>query len=514
MIRIVFFLVAVALVALGVAWLADRPGDITIVWLGRQIETSVLVGFAALALFSALLMALWSLLRLVFGAPRRLAHYRRTRRHARGLAAISHGLIAIGAGDARAALKHAGQARQLAAHEPLTLLLAAQAAQLTGNQAAAEEAFGAMAARHDTKLLGLHGLFIEAQRRGDGGSARNLAEEAMRASPSVDWAARAALEYRGLAGDWTGALTALDAMVKNGLADKDSYRRQRAVLLTARARELLNSDRDTARALVLEAVKLAPDLVPAAALAGRMLGDAGETRRAARILQAAWRVQPHPDIADAFIHLRPGDTARDRLARAKILAKEGSDALENALALSHAALDAHEFGVARAALHPFIAAPTRRVALLMAEIEEAESGDIGRAREWMGRALRSAPDPAWTADGVVSETWQPVSPVTGRPDAFVWRVPLTQLAAPAETPAAAALEKPAVPEHAPTADVAPATDDAVPSAFNTPAANAPPRAGQGIIPLVQAPDDPGPDGDGQDAPEPGRAEAPPRGTWH
>ena len=39
----------------------------------------------------------------------------------------------------------------------------------------------------------------------------------------------------------------------------------------------------------------------------------------------------------------------------------------------------------------------------MAEIEEAE-GDVGRSREWMARAMRAAPDPAWTADGVVSDT--------------------------------------------------------------------------------------------------------------
>ena len=48
--------------------------------------------------------------------------------------------------------------------------------------------------------------------------------------------------------------------------EKADYRRKRAVLLTARAQALEDIDRDTARALVLEAVKLAPDLVPAAAL--------------------------------------------------------------------------------------------------------------------------------------------------------------------------------------------------------------------------------------------------------
>ena len=40
-----------------------------------------------------------------------------------------------------------------------------------------------MASRADTKALGLHGLFIEAQRRDDLASARAYAEEAARTAP-------------------------------------------------------------------------------------------------------------------------------------------------------------------------------------------------------------------------------------------------------------------------------------------------------------------------------------------
>src|SRR5262249_3009189 len=36
-------------------------------------------------------------------------------------------------------------------------------------------------------------------------------------------------------------------------------------------------------------------------------------------------------------------------------------------------------------------------------------------------------DPAWTADGFVSDHWMPVSPVTGRLDAFQWKEPLADL---------------------------------------------------------------------------------------
>jgi HemY protein len=65
--------------------------------------------------------------------------------------------------------------------------------------------------------------------------------------------------------------------------------------------------------------------------------------------------------------------------------------------------------------------------MLMAEIERTEHGDSGRARAWTLRAVRALHDPVWTADGYVSDRWRPVSPVTGRLDAFQWQTPLAAL---------------------------------------------------------------------------------------
>ncbi|MET0708019.1 MAG: hypothetical protein ABWY82_14445, partial [Tardiphaga sp.] len=81
----------------------------------------------------------------------------------------------------------------------------------------------------------------------------------------------------------------------------------------------------------------------------------------------------------------------------------------------------------REALAPYTANATQRVAMLMAEIERTENGDSGRARAWTLRAVRALHDPVWTADGYVSDRWRPVSPVTGRIDAFQWQTPLAAL---------------------------------------------------------------------------------------
>ena len=60
----------------------------------------------------------------------------------------------------------------------------------------------------------------------------------------------------------------------------------------------------------------------------------------------------------------------------------------------------------------------------MARIEGEQHGNAGGVREWLARAVNAPRDPAWTADGIVSDVWAPISPVTGALDAFRWRVPV------------------------------------------------------------------------------------------
>jgi HemY protein len=427
MYRIILFLLLIALAASGAAWVADQTGDVALSWGGWRLHTSLPVFALALGVAMALAVFAWNLLGGLWRLPERLRRKRRERRHARGRHAITQGLIAIGHGDSDAARMHADVARRHAADDPLALLLHAQSAQLEGNRQAAREAFQAMAERKDTRLLGLRGLFIEAQRADDPVAAVGIAQEALQLSPSSTWASHAVLGFRCAGGDWSGALAILDNNLAAGLIDKATYRRQRAVLLTARAQELEKVDRDLSRDSVMEAIKLAPTLVPAAVLATKYQSEAHQIRRAMRIVEAAWLEQPHPDLADAYAHVRLGESARQRLVRAETLAAKAPGHLESALAVARAAVDASEFARAREALAPFVAAPTQRVAMLMAEIERTEHGDSGRARTWTLRAVRALHDPVWTADGYVSDRWRPVSPVSGRLDAFRWQTPLAAL---------------------------------------------------------------------------------------
>ena len=428
MVRLVIYLVSLAAIATGLAWLADRPGTLHIVWQGLDLETTVFRATVMLAAIVAGLIFLWSIARAIWNSPARFGDRIVKRRQKMGLEALSSGMIAVGAGDRSLATRYALQARKSLPHEPLTHLLRAQAAQLSGDRATARRIFESMLAAPDTEQLGLRGLFLEAEREGAGEAATQFAQRALKSNPKLGWSADALFDLQCKNKDWAGAIDTLNSAKKNGHFEKTPADRRRAVLLAAQAQDKEESDTDKALALALEAHSLAPDLVPAAAIAGRILASRGSTAKAAKIIQKTWAKAPHPELATAYAYARIGDSPRDRLDRIQQLAALNPHSIESPIAVATTAIDARLFGEARHALEPLLANRlTQRVATLMARIEAGEKSDMGRVREWLARAVHGARDPAWTADGVISDRWEAVSPVTGALDAFQWRVPVETL---------------------------------------------------------------------------------------
>jgi len=425
MIRLLIFFCLLAVAALVVGWFIDQPGDIVLTWQGRSYETTVGVGVGIIVAIAIVISLLWAIVRTIFRLPSVVAFASRQRKRGKGYAALSRGMIAAGAGDVRLARKSATEAAKHLPDEPLALLLKAQAAQLAGDRAATDLAFSDMVEHPATRLLGLRGLHIEAHRRGDAEAAHHFAQEAHKIAP-LAWSAKAVLDHRAAQGEWQKALAALESNIAAKLIDKKTGERQKAVLETALAIEAEATSPDEALRLSRLAAGREPSLVPAVALAARLLSRKGDIRKAAKLIETAWVKSPHPDLADVYLDLRPGDSNADRLARAQMLMRIMPREPESRMAVARAALAARDFRIARQVMAPLIAEgeqPTVRMCLIMADLEEAEHGALGDVRAWLARASRAPRDAVWMADGVAAGSWQPASPVTGKLDAFVWQRP-------------------------------------------------------------------------------------------
>ena len=422
---LLIFILGLAVAAFGLEWLIQQPGGITLEFGGWHLEASLPVAVAGLLLAVATIIVLWAIIVAVWRLPRRVLGDSRERRRARGLDVLSQGLVAVGSGDLARAKKAAGLAQKLVPDEPLTQVLTAQAAQLGGDRLAAAKAFHQMTLQPETRLLGLRGLHIEAKRRSDAEAAHHFAQTAHDLAP-VPWAGSAILEHHASQGDWEKARQSVEANLLAKAIDLDTAQKQRAVIETALAMEKERDQPHDALHLARQALKRRPGFPPAAAVATRALIRHNDLKQALKLIESIWGKYPHPDLGALYLDALSGESNSARLARIEKLARLAPNAPESRLLLAQAALSAREFAKARAALAPLATNgqnPTAQACLLMAEIEEAENGASGPVREWLARAGRAPRDPVWLADNVASKHWLPISPATGRLDAFEWKAP-------------------------------------------------------------------------------------------
>lgn len=435
MFRIAVFILLLFAAAAGFAWLADNPGSVTVQWdwfnKGEAYTFGLITVIVALAIIVLLVMMVWWVVSGIINSPKSFGRWRAGRRRDKGYAALSKGLIAAGAGNAPLARQLTKESDKLLENEPLVAMLDAQTALLEGDKPVARRKFETMLHNDETRLLGLRGLYVEAEQEGEMEAAAHFATEANKHAPGTPWAGQAVLKVQTLGSQWADALQTLDSNRSSGLVSKAEYSRKKAVILTAQALDEEDSEPAKAKAHALAAHKLAPDLVPAAVAAARISQRLNDNRKASKVLDTTWKKSPHPEVADLYVNLKSGDSAREKLKRAQKLVQKQPEDNESHFALAKAAVDAGEFHEARTAMAKCLEnRPTERACLIMADIEEAEHGDRGRVREWLSRAVSAPKDPVWIADGTVSEEWAAVSPVSGRLDAFEWKEPVEQIGGP------------------------------------------------------------------------------------
>jgi HemY protein len=431
MIRLASWIVGSLVIAALAAWLISLPGTLSLEAAGYRMQPRLGTAVVIFIVVAIVVIVLWAIIRRIISAPKQMARRSRERRREQGVEALSDAIVALQAGDPVRARALARDAQARLPDNAAARLLEARADLALGDMPAAREHYRALIANEKTAVAALTGLYDQARAQHRPEAALTFARKALTLAPQSGWAADAVFDDLARRGQWAEAVAMVNVEQATSREDRARKRRRQAVIETARAREAENSDPLAALDHALTALKLLPDFVPAALIAARIHINRGETRKAMSLLRRIWRATGHPDIAALYAHAQPGASAVERLKRLGEIIETPPPHRAAGMALARAAIDAYDWPLARAALAPFVGPDaTQGVASLMAEIEEGQSGDQGKAREWLARAVRAPRDPAWTADGMVSDEWEPMSPVTGRLDAYEWKVPVTVTARP------------------------------------------------------------------------------------
>lgn len=447
MLKVLIFAALVFALAFGAEFLIDSSDYVVVVLFGYEYTLSPLIVVIALGV---LLLGMWlllkfagflvALLRFINGDETALSRYFDRSRERRGFNALSEAVLALASGEHAKAIKNARKAESLLKRPDLTTLLTAQAAEASGNAKEATKAYKQLLNDDKTRFVGVRGLMKQKLVEGDTDTALKLAEKAFALKPKHEETQDTLLSLQAQDENWAGARATLTSKLKSGSLTRDVHRRRYAVLSIAQARDALaEGQTEEARRDALEANRLSPELVPGAVLAARIHTEAKAPRKAAAVIKAAWKAQPHPDLAAAFADIVTDETPAAREKRFKPLLKLLPDHPETKMLQAELLIAAEDFSGARTALGDLAeTSPSARSLTLLAAIEKGEGAEDHIVRAYLARAAQASRGPAWVCGncGTVHGAWMPVCENCGAFDTLEWTEPKASMEASTEEIAA------------------------------------------------------------------------------
>lgn len=436
LLKILVFVAIIGLLAVGGGILMETAGGVQITVAGNEYTLSALqsvIAFGVLVLlvwlFFKLLSLLIATLKFLNGDETALSRYFDKGRERKGYQALADGLMALASGEGRLAMAKAARAERYLEKPELTDLLIAQAAEMVGDTKKASDTYKRLVENQQTRFVGIRGIMKQKLADGDSETALKLAEKALALRPKHEEVQDTLLRLQAQAEDWSGARQTLSTKLKTGTLPRDVFKRRDAVLALSEAKDLLVEGASLQQQeKAIEANKLSPDLVPAAALAARAHIASGKKRSAIKILRKAWEVQPHPDLAHAYAEVEPEESAQERVKRFATLLKIKPDHQESRLVATELNIVAEDFPEARRALGDLAEkAPDARALTLMAAIERGEGASDAVVQGWLARALQAPRGPQWVCDncGHIQSEWTPTCDNCGSFDTLTWRSPET-----------------------------------------------------------------------------------------
>lgn len=447
MIRALWFLLKAALLIGAALWVAEHPGTVQLDWMDYKITIHIglfLLGFLALLWLSMVLYrVIWSFI----SFPASLRRYREIKRKEKGYKALTLGLTAVAAGDAKTAAYQAYRTtRFLPDDTGLPLLLQAQAARMDGRAEDAQDSFKRLLENKDAGFLGVRGLLQTALDQGRYEEALTLARQGLDSYPKQQWLLTSVYDLEVRLERWDEARATLKRMEKAGACTPEKAQSDRIALWLAEAgvgvgsHGIASHDGEARLKRLKRAYKDGPAFAPAALALAELYEERGQRRKAVSVLEKSWKKAPHPTLLPLWDRLAPVKKGpHARLRWYEHLLSLNPEHPESLLAAGQAAMHEGLWGEARTYLMKALdVQPSARIYNTLAELEDRSAHDEKAALHWREEAANAPAQPCWTCTqtGRLYERWLPVAYPHHAFNTIIWGVPrlsapdLTGLSAP------------------------------------------------------------------------------------
>ena len=378
------FLLLIVILFVSMALISAEPWFITIQMFDYEVQFS----FALALFFLFIAWITWTILKKPFTWIKRFRAWRYNRLQQSKEAFLSQLLNALANTNYETYPTVLANAKKLYGEQSQNYMLLQSI--LTPNQ----ELFDQMVKDPSTFLAGTRGLVYDALKQGDIAEATQLLATIPEKQQNMSWIQQAKWDIALLQNDWQSALKILDSRKK--AYDKAIYMSYRACLLLQLGR-------------IKEAYNLAPTH-PAIAVAYAKAFP----KKAIKVLIQAWHVHPTWDIYLAYVQ------ATDSLAPAKQmkavlqLIKKNTRSRWALMACADMAIKTKQWQRAKENLEVYLQSYplTKKVALMMAQIEREGYHHTDVAFNWETRATEAEDITGWVCDSCNHhlESWQPLCP--------------------------------------------------------------------------------------------------------
>lgn len=429
--KISFFILLVAALSIGFAFVMDLQGQVTLELFNYAITTSLINLIIFLLLLIPLVWGIYFLIGLIVAVARffvgdetALTRYLNRNKDKKGYEALAESMVAMAAGEPSEASHKIALAERHLKRPELTSLLAAQSAERLGNMDKAQDVYKKMLGDDKTRFVGIVGILKHRLEVGDTKTALLLARKAFELKPGHGETQSILLRLQTQEGDWEGARKTLKARFNSKRIAKQEYIHGQAVTFLAEGIKLLDEDNNDGSNKIFECNRLAPSLVTAAVKAAEIKNKTGDKKAATRILTKAWNKEPHPDLAKAYTALELDETDAQRHERFKKLISKTLMHPESRMTMAELAISKGDFGIALHELETLHQDdPTVRTYLIMAAIEKGKGASDQVVKALLSKALVAPRGNQWICNSCQQslKEWQPVCPACHEFDTLGWR---------------------------------------------------------------------------------------------
>jgi HemY protein len=296
-IRLLFYVIIIALLAVAAVWFASGSGDIVAAWRNYEITMSTANFVFATLLAITLLAVVIPMILGLFSAPFRWWRKRQEAKYKKGLQLVTETLAAISTGDAAQAENLMKRSAKLLHQQPIVPLLQAQLAGMKKNESQLQQAFQSMLAFPETKALGSKSLAEFHMRKGNVIPAIPHAEQALNLEPKNSQSLKTTLALYVKSEQYDRAYELITQGKKRKSLTKPEATALQAMLtyLQALQAEKINDD-DKARNLLQTAFNLAPERSYIAIKAIDMHNTDQHIKTAITMLKRSWERYFTPDL--------------------------------------------------------------------------------------------------------------------------------------------------------------------------------------------------------------------------